>query len=351
MREFTYTGLPARVRFGRGLVNELAAETQRLNISRALIISTPNQRADAERLVQALGSTAVAMFDGAAMHTPVHVTEQAMAVVAEHEIDGLVAVGGGSTTGLAKALALRTDLPQIVFPTTFAGSEMTPILGQTENQQKTTLRSDKVLPETVIYDVDLTLGLPVNIATVSGLNAMAHAVEALYAPDGNPVIDLMAAEGLAALARALPRIVAEPDAIEPRSEGLYGAWLCGICLGSVGMALHHKLCHTLGGMFDLPHAETHAILLPHAMRYNAQAAPIAARRVADALGGHDAATALQELARTIGAPLALRDIGMPEDGVARAAKAASGNPYPNPAPLTEEGIHALLLAAYEGRPA
>ncbi len=351
MREFTYTGLPARVRFGRGLVNELPAEADFLKISRALVLATPHQRADAERLAEVLGDKAVGIFDGAAMHTPVHVTEQALAVVKREQVDGLVAVGGGSTTGLGKALAWRTDLPQIVFPTTFAGSEMTPILGQTENQQKTTLRSAKVLPETVLYDVNLAMSLPVNIATVSGLNAMAHAVEALYAPDGNPVIDLVAVEGLAALARALPALVANPEAPEPRSEGLYGAWLCGICLGSVGMALHHKLCHTLGGMFDLPHAETHAILLPHAMRYNAQAAPEAARRVAEALGGSDAATALQELARRIGAPLALRDIGMPEDGVAKAAKAASANPYPNPAPLTEAGIQALLAAAYEGRPA
>ena len=186
------------------------------------------------------------------MHTPVDATEKALAVVRERAADALVAVGGGSTTGLGKAIALRTDLPQIVLPTTYAGSEMTPILGETSGGAKTTQRSPKVLPEVVIYDVDLTLGLPPAVSATSGMNAIAHAVEALYAKDRNPVISMMAEEGISALARSLPRISADPHDREARSGALYGAWLCGTCLGAVGMALHHKLCHVLGGMFDLP---------------------------------------------------------------------------------------------------
>ncbi len=169
-----------------------------------------------------------------------------------------------------------------MLPTTYAGSEMTPILGETRDGVKRTLRDAKVLPEIVIYDVDLTLGLPVHISATSGMNAIAHAVEALYARDRNPLVSLMAEEGIAALARALPRITRNRGDREARSGALYGAWLCGVCLGTVGMALHHKLCHALGGSFGLPHAETHAIVLPHATAYNASAAPAAMARRAGA---------------------------------------------------------------------
>jgi alcohol dehydrogenase class IV len=203
-----------------------------------------------------LGDLAVGIHAGAVMHTPIGATEEAVQVARELAADAVVAIGGGSTTGLGKAVALRTDLPQIVLPTTYAGSEMTPILGETKHGAKTTLRTLKVLPEVVIYDVDLTMRLPPAIAATSGMNAMTHAVEALYAKDRNPMISLMAEEGLAALAHALPRITGDPQNRAARSDALYGALLCGTCLGSVCMALHHKLCHVLGGAFNLPHAET-----------------------------------------------------------------------------------------------
>ena len=283
-KSFTYNGLPARVIFGTGTLARLPAEVETLGLSRVLVLATPQQESQAKGLARRIGARAAGVFAGATMHTPVEVTEQAMKVVAELKADGVVAVGGGSTTGLAKAIALRTDLPQIVAPTTYAGSEMTPILGETANGLKTTQKSPKVLPEVVIYDVELTLTLPIHLSGVSGMNAIAHAVEALYAQDINPVIDLMALEGIAALARALPRIAEAPHDIDARSDALYGAWLCGVCLGSVGMALHHKLCHTLGGTFDLPHAETHTIVLPHAARYNTPAAPEAMRRIARGSG-------------------------------------------------------------------
>jgi alcohol dehydrogenase class IV len=266
------------------------------------------------------------------------------------QVDGVVAVGGGSTTGLAKAIALRTDLPQIVVPTTYAGSEMTPILGETKDGMKTTQRTPKVLPEVVIYDIDLTLGLPRSIAATSGMNAMAHAVEALYARDRNPVTSLMAEEGIRSLARALPGIAEDPQDREARAEALYGAWLCGTCLGAVGMALHHKLCHVLGGAFDLPHAETHTIILPHAVAYNASAAPDVMERIARALGTADAAQGLFNLAGRLGAQQALRDIGMPADGIGQTVKAAMAAPYWNPRPIEEDGLRALLTRAWNGDP-
>ena len=350
MDPFVYSALPMRVRFGAGTLAELPGEIEALGLRRVLVLATPQQVDEAETLAGRIGPRAAGVFGGARMHTPVEVTAEAMRQVEAERIDGLVAVGGGSTTGLSKAIALRTDLPQIVVPTTYAGSEMTPILGQTENGVKTTVRSSKVLPEVVIYDVDLTLTLPARLSAVSGLNAIAHAVEALYAQDRNPVVSLMAAEGIRALARALPVLVATPEDRAARSDALYGAWLCGTCLGAVGMALHHKLCHALGGAFDLPHAETHAAVLPHAMAYNAPAVPEAAQAVAAALGADEAAPGLYDLARRLGVPMALRDLGMPEAGIDIAADAALSNPYWNPRPLDRAAIRDLLARAHAGLP-
>jgi maleylacetate reductase len=350
MEGFVYTASPARVIFGSGTLSELPAEVERLGLRRALVLATPQQAKEAEGLAARLGARSAGIFAEAAMHTPVDVTARAMAEVAEREVDGIVAVGGGSTTGLAKAIALRTDLPQIVAPTTYAGSEMTPILGETSEGVKTTQKSVKVLPEVVIYDVELTLSLPPALSAVSGLNAIAHAVEALYARDANPIVSLMAVEGIAALARSLPRIMEDPQGREARSDALYGAWLCGLCLGSVGMALHHKLCHTLGGTFDLPHAETHAIVLPHAVAYNAAAAPVAMARIAGAIGAPDAALGIYDLAGRLGAKRALRDIGMPADGVERAADLALANPYWNPRQVERAAVRDLLARAYSGDP-
>ena len=350
MDPFVYSAQPMRVRFGAGTLADLPGEIEALGLRRVLVLATPQQVDEAEALAGRIGARAAGVFGGARMHTPVDVTAEAMRRVEADRIDGLVAVGGGSTTGLSKAVALRTDLPQIVVPTTYAGSEMTPILGQTENGVKTTVKSPKVLPEVVIYDVDLTMTLPARLTAVSGLNAIAHAVEALYAQDRSPVVSLMAAEGIRALARALPVLVAEPGDRAARSDALYGAWLCGTCLGAVGMALHHKLCHTLGGTFDLPHAETHAAVLPHAMAYNAPAVPEAARTVAEALGAGEAAQGLFDLARRLGVPLALRDLGMPEAGIEAAADAALSNPYWNPRPLDRAAIRDLVARAHAGLP-
>jgi alcohol dehydrogenase class IV len=226
---------------------------------------------------------------------------------------------------------------------------MTPIYGLTEGGIKKTGRDRKVLPKTVIYDPALTLTLPPKIAGPSGMNAIAHCVEGLYAEDANPIMSLLAAEGIRFLARALPAVVGEPENLEARSDALYGAWLAGTVLGNVGMALHHKLCHTLGGTFNLPHAETHTVVLPHAMAFNRDAAPEAMRIVADALGSCDAPQAAYELAARLGAPLALKDIGMPLDGLDRAAKLATENPYYNPRPVNYSGVRQLLENAFYGR--
>jgi len=347
---FTYTALPARVVFGAGTLACVAEEVVRLGCRRALVLSTSQQGSAAAALAKRLGDLSAGVFAGAVMHTPVDVTNQALAEVRARGVDCLVAIGGGSTTGLGKALALRTDLPQVVVATTYAGSEATPILGETEGGRKSTQRNAQVLPEVIVYDVDLTLGLPVGLSVTSGMNAIAHAVEALYAQDANPVTSAFAEQGIATLARALPAIVVDPGDRAARRQALYGAWLCGTCLGAVGMGLHHKLCHVLGGTFDLPHAETHAVMLPHFTAYNTPAAREAMARVARALGCSDPARGLFDLARDLGAPTSLRELGMPADGVERVVELAVAEPYPNPRPVERAGIRALLRDAYDGSP-
>lgn len=350
MLSFVHQALPTRVIFGAGSLARLPDELRRLGLSRALVLSTPQQAASAQALVSDLDGLAAGSFTGAVMHTPVEVTEAAMAAVGALDVDCVVTVGGGSTTGLGKAIALRTDLPQIVVPTTYAGSEMTDILGETKAGVKTTRRSPAIQPEVVIYDVDLTLGLPPGLSATSGMNAIAHAVEALYAVDGGPMVSLMAESAIAAFGRALPAILADPGDRAAREQALYGAWLCGTCLGMVSMALHHKLCHTLGGTFDLPHAETHTIVLPHATAYNAGAAPEAMARIARALDAPDAARGLYDLAGRLAAPRSLRELGMPEAGIDKAADLAVANPYRNPRPIERDAIRALIARAWAGDP-
>ncbi|WP_238890300.1 maleylacetate reductase [Achromobacter insuavis] len=353
---FVYTSHAQRVVFGRGSLAGLGAELDALGLRRALVLCTPPQRAQAERVAALLGAGRLAgIFDQAVMHVPVEIARQARRMGQHLDADCAVAVGGGSTIGLGKAIALESGLPVIAVPTTYAGSEMTPIYGLTEAGLKRTGRDARVLPRSVVYDPELSASLPITISVVSGINAMAHAAEGLYAHDRNPIMDLMAQEGIRALASALPRIAGQGGGGATgaaRSEALYGAWLCGTVLGNVGMALHHKLCHTLGGSFNLPHAEVHAVILPHALAYNAPAAPRAMARIAAAIEADDAAQGVFDLARGLGAPTALRDIGMREEQLDRACEIALNTPYPNPRPLERTALRALLQDAYDGaRPA
>ena len=349
MRDFVHDQLPGRVVFGVGSFDRLSAEAERLGLSKLLVLSTPGQARLADEAARRLGARAAGIYPQAKMHVPVEVAEAARAEAHRLGADGAVAIGGGSTIGLGKAIALTGGLPIIAIPTTYAGSEMTPIYGLTEGGAKKTGRDAKVLPRTVIYDPLLTLELPVKVSGPSGMNAIAHCVEALYAENANPVTSLMAEEGIRALAASLPKIATKPDDVEARGDALYGAWLAGTALGAVGMALHHKLCHTLGGSFNLPHAETHTIVLPHAAAYNSAAAPDAMKQVARALGTADAPSGLYDLAAAIGAPLALKEIGLKEADLDRATDLATQNPYYNPRPVTRDGIRRLLDDAFYGR--
>ena len=348
MKGFVYSSQPSRVVFRAGALDDLGAEVERLGTQRALVLCTPGQRLSAQDVARRLGARVVGVYDKAVMHLPIEAAQAAREVASSLGADCCVAIGGGSTIGLGKAIALTSGLPILAIPTTFAGSEMTPIQGFTENGVKKTVRDPRMLPKTVLYDPNLLLSLPAEIAGPSGMNAIAHCVEALYAQQANPITSLMAEEGIRALAQNLLLVVREPDNLDARGEALYGAWLAGTCLAAVGMALHHKLCHTLGGSFNLPHAQTHTIVLPHATRYNQDAAPQAMLRIARALGTRDAAAGLYDLAQQLGAPVALRDIGMPASGLDRAADLAVTDPYWNPRPIERPGIRQLLQNAWEG---
>lgn len=353
MQSFIYQGMPSRVVFGAGSLASLGEEIERLGAKRALILTTPEQRGQGERVAELLGARSAGVYPQAVMHVPLEVAQAARTEAARLGADCCVAIGGGSTIGLGKAIALDSGLPILAIPTTYAGSEMTPIWGLTENRLKKTGRDLRVLPKTVIYDPQLTLSLPAAISACSGMNAMAHAVEALYAQDANPIIGLMAEESIRALATALPEVVADPLNEDARGRALYGAWLAGICLGSVGMAIHHKLCHTLGGTFNLPHAQAHAIVLPHAAHYNREAAAGPLTRAARALGGERADEVgglLFELNRKLGIPLALESIGLPPEGPAEAARIACASPYYNPRPFEQAAIETLLERARQGLP-
>jgi maleylacetate reductase len=350
MNNFTYNSLPGRVIFGAGSRKRLALEIEQLGCSRALILSTPGHESEAKKLAQQIGKLVVAHFPGAVMHTPVAVSEQAVKVARSVNADCTVAVGGGSTIGLGKAIASRTGLPQVVIPTTYSGSEMTPILGETENGQKSTRRTLEVLPEVVLYDPQLTFTLPVHLSVTSGINSMSHAVEALYALDRNPIISLMAEQSLRSFVQSLPAIVASPKSELARSGALFAAWLAGTCLGAVGMSLHHKLCHVLGGTFNLPHAEPHTVVLPHATAYNSQAEPEVMNTIAKAIGAESAPTGLYDFAGRLGAKRSLREIGMPENAIEKAALLATRNPYWNPRKIEPDAIHELIRRAWAGEP-
>jgi len=348
-REFVFVARPARVIFARGSILRLVQEVQSLGARRALVLCTPQQIDIAETVSALLGPTCAGIFSGAQMHVPIESAQRAQEYATTIGADCAVAIGGGSTIGLGKAIALVSGLPIIAIPTTYAGSEMTSIYGVTEAGVKKTGHDLRVLPKTVLYDPELSEELPVPMSVVSGINAIAHAAEGLYARDRNPIVSMMAEEGIKAMASGLRIIRNRPTDLAARSDCLYGAWLCGSVLGHVGMSLHHKLCHTLGGSFQLPHAQTHAIILPHALAYNAAATPEAMVRIAGAIDAPNAAAGLFDLATHLGAPTALRDIGMPKDGLKKALELTLTNSYWNPRPLEADALGKLLEDAWIGR--
>ena len=350
MLGFVHDSPAPRVVFGAGALDRLPEEVDRLGATRVLILCTPGRGEAVERIAAGLGGRLAGVFDRARMHVPADVAEAARAEALRLRADCCVCIGGGSAIGLGKAVALTGGPPMLAIPTTYSGSEMTTIWGISAAGEKTTGRDARVLPRTVIYDPQLTRSLPGRVAGPSGINAVAHCVEALYAPDASPVTCLLAEQGIRALGGALPAVVRESDDPEARANALYGAWLAGSALGAASMGLHHRSCHVLGGSFDLPHAETHTVLLPYVAAFNQSGAPEAMARVAGALGATDAPGGLYDLATSVHAPRSLREIGMRRQDLDRAAALIAAKPGPNPRPVTVEGVRQLLEGAFHGHP-
>ncbi|WP_432565476.1 maleylacetate reductase [Kineococcus sp. SYSU DK003] len=348
MIQFLYQQQPMRVQFGAGWVDRVAEEVKALGLQKVLVLATPQQEDLAERVAASLGQLSAGVHAKAEMHVPIESARAARDLAVQLGADGCVAVGGGSTTGLGKAIALEYGLPIIAVPTTYAGSEMTPVWGLTADGVKKTGKDSKVLPRSVIYDPELTTTLPVSLSVTSGFNAIAHAVEGLYAPDGSPVVSLMAEGGIRDLLGALPTIVDDPSNLEARAQALQGAWLCGAVLGATTMSLHHKLCHTLGGTFNLPHAETHTVVLPYALAYNAPAIPAVMDTLRRLTGSDDPAKHLKDTSTGLGGPSSLSELGFGAGDIDKAVEIATQNAYANPREVTAAGIRQLLQDALTG---
>lgn len=345
--QFQYSAPHQRVLFGTGTAAEhLSAEAARFQARNAMVISSRRDSALAESITD--GVKVALRYHDVVQHVPAAAAEAARAAAASHSADLLMAVGGGSAIGLAKAVALTTGLPIIAVPTGYAGSEATNVWGITADQRKTTGVDDRVLPASVIYDVGLTLSLPVELSVASGLNALAHCIDALWAPRAHPVNAALATEAMRLLARGLPAIKADPFGAAGREQALGGAYLAAAAFASAGSGLHHKICHVLGGTFNLPHAQTHAVILPHVTAFNVAAAPEAEARIAAALGSAGAVTGLQSLYTTLDAPRTLRELGLREDRIAEAVDLILPHvPPTNPRSIDAADLERLLHSAWK----
>ncbi len=341
---FVHDVPPQRVVFASGALEHIGVEAERLAMSRALVVATPGSGARVgHRVVELLAARAAGVHAQAVVHVPNAVAEAGIAAACTSKADGLVAVGGGAAIGLAKAIALQTGSPILAVPTTYSGSEATPIFGTTDGERKVTGRDARVLPRVILYDPDLTLGLPAAVSAASGMNAVAHCVEAFWAEGRTPLTLALASEAMRRFGKSLPAVVADGKNERARAECLIGAWLAGTVLAA-GTALHHKLAHVLGGL-GLPHAETHAIMLPHTMRFSLAAAPEARTRLAEALRSEDPAEALAAMLKRFPIPQRLREVGFDPDKVDFVAREIAGASIKAPRPVTAEDVRQILRAA------
>jgi maleylacetate reductase len=342
---FTHDVSPQRVVFATGALARVGEEAERLGLSRVLVVATPGSGARlGQKVVEVLGARAAGLHAHAVIHVPKTVAEAGLAAARAFKVDGLVAAGGGSAIGLAKGIARETGLPIIAIPTTYSGSEATTIFGITDGTRKVTGRDAKVLPRTVIYDPELTLGLPPAVSAASGMNAIAHCVESFWADGRTPVTLALASEAMRRFGKNLPTVVANGADREARGQCLVAAWLSGTVL-SVSNGLQHKLAHVLGGL-GLPHAEAHAIILPHVTRFNLSAASEARARLAEALGCADPATALADMLKNFPIPHRLRDIGFDDAKIDFVAGEIAVQGIKSPRPVSAADVCKLLQAAY-----
>lgn len=348
--EFTHDTPAQRVLFGTGRAQEfLHAELRRLTASSVMVIAPDREVSRARRL---LASHPVAVWcTDVAQHVPTGSVANVGAQAETAQVDTIVTIGGGSAVGLAKAVALESHAVIIALPTTYAGSEATDVWGFTAGGAKTTGTDPRVLPVSVIYDAELSRDLPAELSFSSGLNGLAHCIDALWAPGANPINRLFAFEGVRAFTRALPAIHTDPTSTEGRERALYATYLAGRAFSSAGSGLHHKICHVLGGRFNLPHARTHTVVLPHVLAFNEPYGRDAVAGLADALGspGSSALAALLDLYRHLEAPTTLAGFGLTDADISQAtADILPVVPESNPRPVDSAALRDLLRGALTG---
>ncbi|MHA3704218.1 maleylacetate reductase [Jatrophihabitans sp. YIM 134969] len=341
---FVHETLAQRVRFGSGgAADAVSAELDALGSTRPMVVGTRGAAGLVTGRPDAVFQTEVTQ------HVPVALAEATRARASAEGVDALVAVGGGSAIGLAKAVALTHRLPIVAVPTTYAGSEATSVWGLTEDGVKRTGTDPAVLPVAVVYDATLTTSLPVPLSVVSGLNAVAHVVDGRWAPHADPINRALGLEALRALRAGLSAVVADPTGLAGRELCQYGCHLAGVAFTSAGSGLHHKICHALGGTFGLPHAETHAVVIRHVLAFNAPAAPDQAAALAGALGVPDAVTGLGAWCDDLGAPRSLAELGFTEAAIPRAVELIlPAVPDSNPRPVDAAALTQLLHDAWSG---
>jgi maleylacetate reductase len=344
MLQFVHDTPAQRVVFAPGSVARVGEEAERLKLARALVVATPGSGARlGEKIVGLLGGRSAGLHAKAVVHVPKAVAEAGVAEARRVNADGVIAAGGGAAIGLAKAIALALDIPIIAVPTTYSGSEASPILGTTDGERKVTVRDPKIVPKTIIYDAELTLGLPAAVSAASGMNAIAHCVDGMWIAEATPVSLAMATDAMRRFGQSLPKVIENGKDIEARSECLAAAWLAGIVL-TAGTALQHKLAHVLGGL-GLPHAEAHAIILPHVTKFNLEAAPDANERLCDALETNDPAHAIGVMMSKFPIPQGLHDIGFGHGKIDFVANEVAKLNLKGPRPASAQDVKAILEAA------
>ena len=306
---------PGWIVFGPGTLHRVSDVVERIGVGRIMLVAGRSAAVISESVRTQLGERIVAMHDDVRQHVPEELADIAVRRARDTNADGVITVGGGSSIGLGKVVAVSLEVPLIAIPTTYAGSEMTPVYGIT-GKQKVTRRDPRALPKAVVYDPTTTLGLPPRVTATSGLNALAHCMEAIVGPGATPFSALVAREAAALLPDALRACVHDGSDLAARSAAQYAAFLAGRSLALAGTGLQHKLAHILGGRYGAIHAEVHAVLLPHVAAFHEEEAPVKMAAFARVLGANrDASDALRHLAIDTGAPSSLEELGLPRAAI------------------------------------
>ena len=343
---FAYGTHDVRVVFGPGRLATLSQELDRAGLGNVMLLTTQSRADERQRVVGLLGDRLAGTYTGAKLHVPVSVIADAHKTLAECQPQALLSFGGGSAIGLGKALAFDTKLPLAAIPTTYSGSEMTAVWGNSEEGIKRTFRNREVAPRLVLYDPDLTYGLSHRVTAASGMNAIAHCIEAEYSPEQGPVTSFFALEGARQIAAGLHVLAESPGDEVARGRALLGAHYAGRALDMTSMGLEHKLAHMLGSL-GLDHAEAHAAIVPWVTAWNAPNSPDAMPRLAEALGSDGASEALRALARRLRIRT-LADLGFTATDIPEVVGKVLALKFPNPRPVDADGVRWILERAMVG---